>query len=183
MLAAHPPFYRRFRLAGRIRGPGAMLIVIIAAMGAAAMAFGLAAHYAAPASPYYDHDTEIDWYTTNGTALAVTGGVNVTQGSTFAVSVTLTCAAGVTDCPDAGVIGFQSDQGLGNWPPHVAPCGWFRSSYDLTGSNLPQTLGPGGSVVVTLIFQAPVVNYPNASFVLTPFNETGWLDVSLTVGH
>lgn len=173
--------WRRLR-GGRIPVSGVIWLAILAAIGASTLAIGIVARSAPPASPYYDHVTEIDWYTANGTSLGTTSGVNVTQGSTFSTSVTLTCAAGTSTCPDAGLLGFQAANGLGNWPPHVSPCGWFRSTYNLTGSNLPQSLGPGSSVVVTLNLQAPIVTYPNASFVLQQFNYTGWVEVYLTVG-
>lgn len=142
---------------------------------------GPGGHSGTTPSPYYDNVTYVEWDAVNQTVLTMTPvGVNVSQGQTFTVSVVLHCGAGESACPGDHVTRAAYANGLGTWPPGVSPCGLFRSTFNITGSNLPQTISSSGTVVIQLTLQAPVVTYPNlTTHVLQPFDYTAHVQVLL----
>lgn len=156
-----------------------MLVGVVALVTVAALAAGFAVHPSDSLGRDYVRLTSVEWVDSNGTVFATSGGVNLSQGQSFTLAELLHCPPAPSTCPGAVVRGVQGATGFGNWPAGVSPCGWFRTTFLVTGSNLPQGIPPNGTVAIDLSLQAPIVSYPNTQQADQPFNYTGYLAVEL----
>lgn len=155
----------------------AVAVIVVAA----GLVIGHAVLRASPSSPYYVDMTEIDWVDQNQNVIATSHGFNISQGQLVSTSVTLLCSQGPLPCTRAEYVSLLGTIGFGSWPPGVSPCGPFRAAFSVTGSDLPLTILPNGSAVVTLTLLAPDVSYPVQTpyFHYASFDYTGHLDVYL----
>ncbi|HEV2449503.1 MAG TPA: hypothetical protein VGU43_03715 [Thermoplasmata archaeon] len=171
-LANGPPAPRRHL--------GRTAAVALIAVGLVALiAVGLSARSPGGSSPFYANLRSINWVDPNATVIATSPGMNVSQGQLFTLSVLLGCTAGAAGCRGSETVRSVSAMGLGAWPAGVSPCGYFRVAFNVTASNLPIVIPPGGSATLTVTLQVPNISYPYAYDPAEAFDYSGTLYVTL----